>query len=306
MKDKLECLDLPSHLSFGLAVALVFFGKPEIALLVGMGTLIPDLDREYWYVKEQVYADEQYHRARFHNVFLIVFAYLLSPFLSLGVFLHALQDSFTTAKDRGVEWFYPLTRLVKLGMYDQDMNEQPLSQEDRIVFYQQDPLGYANAADQDLREGTQPVPWRRTYGFAQNSHLLDRGFLFGSLAVLMIWAFYPLSFVHVREFADFIRTTGGIWPIGYAAIFVLFAAGETQRRDKLPRLPQLKPIQVPLLAAGLALLVVWFYLFLPEVIANFQTIFAEPIPVLAGIIVIPVVGTALIRYYTRGGKRAIV
>ncbi len=91
-------MDLPSHMSFGLAVALVFYGKPEIALLVGMGALIPDLDREYWYVKEQKYADEQYHRARFHNVFLILLGYLINPFLSLGIFLHMLQDSFQPPK----------------------------------------------------------------------------------------------------------------------------------------------------------------------------------------------------------------
>lgn len=92
-------MDLPSHLSFGLAIGLVFFGNnPEIVLLIGLGTLIPDLDREYWYVRQQIYAEEQYHRARFHNVFPILIGYLLNPFFSLGNFLHMLQDSFTTAK----------------------------------------------------------------------------------------------------------------------------------------------------------------------------------------------------------------
>lgn len=299
-------MDLPSHLSFGLAVALVFFGKPEIALLVGLGTLVPDLDREYWYVRQQVYADEQYHRARFHNVFLIVAGYLISPFFALGIFLHAFQDSLTTAKDRGVEWFYPLTRLVKQGMYDQNMTEQTLSSQSSVVFYQQDPLGYANAADVDLREGSKPVPWRRTYGFAQNSHLLDRGFMIGSIAVLAIWAAYPVGFVHLSGFSAFIKSSGPVWPIGYAAIFILFIAGETQRRDKLPRLPRLKPIQVPLFVLGLVLLIVWGVLYLPEIIANFEAIFADPIPVLSGVIVLPIVAAMIIRYYTRGGKRAIV
>ena len=48
---------------------------------------------------------------------MIVLAFLVSPYLSVGVFIHMLQDSFTTAKDRGVEWFYPVTRLVKRGLY---------------------------------------------------------------------------------------------------------------------------------------------------------------------------------------------
>ena len=44
--------------------------------------------------------------------------YLLSPFFALGIFLHSLQDSFTTVKDRGCEWFYPLSRRVKRGNLD--------------------------------------------------------------------------------------------------------------------------------------------------------------------------------------------
>jgi hypothetical protein len=300
-------LDLPSHLAFGLAVGLVFFGSnPEIALLIGLGTLIPDLDREYWYVRQQTYADEQYHRARFHNVFLIAIGYLLNPFFSLGIFLHMLQDSFTTAKDRGVEWFYPLTRLVKRGMYDSNMSPSTPDPNANIYFYQEDVLGYANAADPDLREGTQPVPWRRVYGFAQNSHLLDRGFLFGSLAVIAIWFAFPLGFAHVNQFADYLKSSGPIWYVGYLAVFVLFAAGETQRRDKLPRLPQLKPIQAPLFVTGIALLALWGVLFRLEILANLENILANPIPLLAGVVAVPLVVFILVKYHTRGGRKAIV
>jgi LexA-binding, inner membrane-associated putative hydrolase len=300
-------LDLPSHLAFGWAVGFVFFGSnPEIALLIGLGTLIPDLDREYWYVRQQVYADEQYHRARFHNVFLILIGYLVNPFFSLGIFLHMLQDSFTTAKDRGVEWFYPLTRLVKRGMYDSSMSPATPDAKVKIYFYQEDVLGYANAADPDLREGTQPVPWRRVYGFAQNGHLLDRGFLFGSLAVIVIWLAYPLGFVHARQLSEFIESQGAIWYVGYAAVFILFAAGETQRRDKLPKLPQLKPIQAPLFALGLALLIVWGLLFGSQILANLENIVADPIPLIASVVAIPIVAFVLVRYYIRGGRKAIV
>ncbi len=275
-------------------------------MLIGLGTLVPDLDREYWYVRQQVYADEQYHRARFHNVFLILIGYLVNPFFSLGIFLHMLQDSFTTAKDRGVEWFYPLTRLVKRGMYDSSMNSAAPDDKAKIYFYQEDVLGYANAADPDLREGTQPVPWRRVYGFAQNSHLLDKGFLFGSLAVIAIWLVYPLWFIHARGLSEFIESQGAIWYVGYAAVFILFAAGETQRRDKLPKLPQLKPIQVPLFVLGLAVLVIWGVLFKSEMLANLENIVADPIPLLAGIVAVPLVAFILVRYYTRGGRKAIV
>ena len=70
-------------------------------MLIGLGTLIPDLDKEYWYVRQQIYAEKQYHCARFYNVFMILVGYVVNPFFSLGIFLHMLQDSFTTAKDRG-------------------------------------------------------------------------------------------------------------------------------------------------------------------------------------------------------------
>ena len=299
-------MDLPSHLSFGLAIGLVFFGNnPEIVLLIGLGALVPDLDREYWYVRQQVYTEEQYHRARFHNVFLILIGYLVNPFFSLGIFLHMLQDSFTTAKDRGVEWFYPLTRLVKRGMYDQTMNQGKPDPNVKVYFYQEDVLGYANAADPDLREGSQPVPWRRVYGFAQNGHLLDRGFLVGSLAVIAIWLAYPFGLAHAHQFSELIESNP-IWIIGYAAVGFLFAAGETQRRDKLPKLPQLKPFQVPLFVLGIVLLVVWGVMFRSEILSNLENILADPIPILAGVVVIPVISLILVKYYTRGGRKAIV
>jgi hypothetical protein len=302
-------MDLPSHLSFGLAVALVFYGRPEIALLVGLGTLVPDLDREYWYVRETKYAEEQYHRARFHNVFLIVIGYLISPFFSLGIFLHMLQDSFTTAKDRGVEWFYPLTRLVKTGMYDANMNRQPLPLPGnrRVYFYQQDPAGYVSAADPDLREPSdRPVPWRRVYGFAQNSHLFDRGFLFASATVILIWLLWPPSLVHPITFYNYLESSEPVWQIGYLSIILLFMAGETQRRDKVPKLPWLKPLQVPIFILGLILLTIWFLYYLPQIITNILNVFIDPIPILIGLIVVPLTGLIVIRYYTRGGRTAIV
>jgi hypothetical protein len=86
----------------------------------------------------------------------------------------------------------------------------------------------------------------------------------------------------------------------------LFAAGETQRRDKLPKLPQLKPFHVPLFVICLALLAVWFVLFRFEILANLENILADPIPLLAGNIAIPVISFILLRYYSRGGRQAIV
>jgi LexA-binding, inner membrane-associated putative hydrolase len=275
-------LDLPTHFAFGLAVGLVFFGRPEAAFLIGLGALLPDLDREYWFVRpkkfadeQKEYADEQVHRARFHNVFMFPLAYLVSPLLALGVFLHMLQDSFTTAKDRGVEWFYPLTRLIRRGLNDPAGNPTPRDPKEQVYFYQEDPKGLINGADPDLREvGPDPVPWRRVYGFAQNKHILDRGFLFGSAAVLIVWLLRPLGPSNLISLVAGLQSD---WLfVGYIAVGVLYAAGETDRRDLPAKLPQLKPLAWPLLGGGVALLVLWMELFFAQILRNLGSIFSDP------------------------------
>ncbi len=65
-------MDLPTHFAFGLAVGFVFFGhQPELALVIGLGALLPDLDREYWFIPQKKYIEEQRHRALFHNVIVM-------------------------------------------------------------------------------------------------------------------------------------------------------------------------------------------------------------------------------------------
>lgn len=39
-------MNFPTHVLLGMAVGALFFGKPEIILLIGLGSTIPDLDRE--------------------------------------------------------------------------------------------------------------------------------------------------------------------------------------------------------------------------------------------------------------------
>ncbi len=221
-------MDLPTHAVFGFAVGLVFFGRPEIALLVSLGTLIPDLDREYWFIPMKVYRDEQYHRALFHNVFAIALAYLVSPFLSLGIFLHMLLDSFTTSKDRGCEWFFPLTRRVKRGIYNANMEPQPLDPNEQIYFYQEDPHAVIEYPEPELPEPESP--WRRVYGPALNSNLLDRGFLCGAIAIILVWLLAP-DFSNLRLFSDNLaKCVPQI--VGYFSIGILFLAGELDRSDQ--------------------------------------------------------------------------
>jgi hypothetical protein len=300
-------VDLPTHATFAAAVGLVFFGKPEIALLMVIGSLLPDLDREYWFVRNKSqYADEQIHRARLHNVFMMAFTYLFSPYLSLGVFLHVLQDSFTTVKDRGVEWFYPITRLVKRGLYDSTGAQQPTDPKEHVYFYQEDPKGLVNKADPDLREyGCDPVPWRRVYGFAQNSQLLDKGFLCGSILVILIWIFIPAS----KHFTVLVTSTTANYVglvMGLFAVGMLFLSGELDRKDKTPRLGKLNFIKYIIFALGLVLLGIWIVLSLNDIMKNIMTIFADPLSIFVGIITIPIVIILIIKAKTRSGRNAII
>ena len=97
---------------FGVLVGALFFGKPEIILLVGIGSAIPDLDREYGFLSKESFRKRQVHRALCHNFLFLGLLYLINPFLALGAFLHTFLDALTTARDRGVEWLYPFSRLI--------------------------------------------------------------------------------------------------------------------------------------------------------------------------------------------------
>ncbi len=289
-------LDLPTHFVFGFAVGLVFFGKPEFALLIGLGTLLPDLDREYWFVPKKIYADEQIHRAGLHNVFMMALTYLVNPFLSLGVFLHVLQDSFTTVKDRGVEWFYPVTRLVKRGLYDGAGNEQPKDPSEKVYFYQEDPKGLVNKADSDLREyGCEPIPWRRVYGFAQNSQILDRSFLVGSIAVILIWFFAPGNVLHLSTWTT-TPMNYLVIAFGYIPILVLFVGGELERRGKLGKFTFGK---YPIFGLGIILLGVWGLLIRNNIATNLSDIFSNPVSILMAVIIIPLAIIGVIKWKTR-------
>ena len=94
-KSELDTLELTTHAVFAFAVGLLFFGRVDIAFLVMLGALVPDLDREYWFVQVKKYQDEQPHRARFHNVFVMAAGYLLSPFFALGIFLRCTTGFFS-------------------------------------------------------------------------------------------------------------------------------------------------------------------------------------------------------------------
>jgi hypothetical protein len=78
----------------------------------------------------------QPHRALCHNFLFLGLIYLVNPFLALGVFLHTFLDAFTTVRDRGVEWLFPFTRLVKSVVYDSDGTRLQLDPAHKIYLLQ--------------------------------------------------------------------------------------------------------------------------------------------------------------------------
>ena len=299
---------MTTHFFFGLAVGFLLFGQPWIAFIVALGALLPDLDREYWFMPSNEYRDEQFHRSLFHNFFVMGAVFLLSPFVSLGMFLHVFLDSFTTVKDRGCEWLYPITRLVKRGREDANGNDEPLDPKERVYFYQEDPKGLLENADPDLREvGKRPVPWRRTYGPALNGQILDQAFLTGSIVVTIVWAVLPGA-ANLARLSTFFANNLELFIIGFASIALVFAAGELDRRDRAKpvRVPALAFLKVPLLVVGMALAGYGIFSDRLQILKNLQVIGNYWSVALVTLGVVCFVSLVLIKLQTRSGKIATV
>src|SRR5215467_4293663 len=155
-------MNFTTHIMLGLFVGALFFGKPEIMLLVGIGSAIPDLDREYGFLSRESFRRKEVHRALCHNFLCIGVIYLINPYLALGAFLHSFLDTFNSARDRGVEWLFPFSRLVKKAVYDYKGNKMDLDSKNKIYFVQEEVPVLTEKTDPDLKP-SQPRPWRRTY-----------------------------------------------------------------------------------------------------------------------------------------------
>jgi hypothetical protein len=155
-----------------------------------------------------------------------------------------------------VEWFYPLTRLVKRGLLDANGKKEPLDPKEKIYFYQEDSRGLVNKADPDLREyGCDPVPWRRVYGFAQNSQILDRAFLYASIIIILVWNFAPGNGIHLLSWTAAPASFYVMMLIAFASVAALFIAGELDRHDGIhPRkVSKFKLIKYPIFGIGIIL-----------------------------------------------------
>jgi hypothetical protein len=188
-------LNLNTHFLFAAAAAAFLVGKPEAILMAGIGSIIPDLDRPYWFIPKMRVDEEEYHRSFLHNIVVLALAYLFNPYFGLGLFSHLLLDSMTTVKDRGVEWLFPFTRMISKDYWSQ-------------AEVQQEPLVW--------------MPWRRTYGPALNGHMLDTYVSLCSVGALVSWS--ALQSLHFFLDGGYWFTSGFVILAGVA--FSLFVSGE--------------------------------------------------------------------------------
>jgi hypothetical protein len=226
-------MNFPTHVMFGVLVAALFFGKPEIILLVGVGSAIPDLDREYGFLSKESFRNRQVHRALFHNFLFLGLVYFINPYLALGAFLHTFLDALTSARDRGVEWLFPFSRLASKAVYDLDGNRLELDPKTKIYFVQNDLPILTKKTTKDLKPGELTRPWRRTYGPALSGRLLDQGIFIGSVAITLLLLLF--SVLGVQQFIDITIPPVNfpfILPlfIGAAGIVMNFAVGEIDRK----------------------------------------------------------------------------
>ena len=226
-------MNFPTHVMFGLAVGALFFGKPEIILLVGVGSAIPDLDREYGFMSKESFRNRQPHRALCHNLLFLGLVYLVNPFVALGAFLHTFLDAFTTARDRGVEWLYPFTRLVRRAVYDYDGKRLPLDPNRKIYLLQNELPVLTEKTTKDIKPREQTLPWRRTYGPALSGKLFDQGLFIGSITLLLLLlAFSALGFHQFIDLTIRPLSVSFYLPLvlGSVGIVMNFLVGEVDRK----------------------------------------------------------------------------
>ena len=249
-------MNLGTHIFFAGMVTAIFTGNPYFALLAGIGSFIPDLDREYIFVSPKAFREEQFHRALFHNLLFLSGLFFVNVWLAVGAFLHSFIDSFTTEKDKGVEWLFPFSRLVKRGRYtlaaiskDDGCKLELVDQEpsDRVCFINEDSPEMTKLSDPDLKE-SRAVPWRRTYGPAANGQLFDRWLALASFSLPILYASVNPDFAQGGK--DLILSTRIIPPMSLLTGIVLVFFGGRLKMNKGPRKGYLI-----LFAAGVAFMI---------------------------------------------------
>ena len=256
-------MNLPTHIVFGALIGALFFGRWDIMLLVAIGSVLPDMDREYGFFSKDYFRQHQLHRALYHNFVFIAIVTLVSPYLALGAFCHTLLDGLNTAKDRGVEWLYPFSRLVKKARYDHDGKKIAFDLKTKLYMYQNDPVELTRKTAEDMKDYTLR-PWRRIYGPFYSGGILDIGILVGSIALILFLTL--LSIFGIRNFIDFYQPSYsfnfiGPMSFGVLGISLVLGMGEAKRHLEAKRPSRTPPMlyklsfffSLSLIAFGVAL-----------------------------------------------------
>ena len=171
-------------------------------------------------------------------------------------------------------------------------------------------MGLIEYADPDLQEpDNQPTPWRRVYGPALNSCLLDRGFLFGSILLSIIW-------LAVANFSHIVRFNMPLsfyipFIAGFAFFGLVYLAGELDRRDRNEPLKIIPKAMIqnknifkkPIFVAGLISFGVWLVLYRFEIWANLKSLFVNWGIITLGIAAITIMIVFLIKVEMNDKKR---
>ena len=298
-------MNLGTHIFFAGMVTAIFTGNPYFTLLAGIGSFIPDLDREYLFVSPTAFRKEQYHRALFHNLLFLSGLFFVNVWLAVGAFLHSFIDSFTTEKDKGVEWLFPFSRLVKRGRYtltarskDNECKLELVDQNppDRVCFINEDSPEMTKLSDPDLKQsGT--VPWRRTYGPAANGQLFDRWLALASFSLLILYALANPDFAQGGK--NLIFSTNIIPPMSLLTGIVLVYLGGYLKKNKKPK----KTYQTLFAAGGL-------FMILSGILSASKisryTFPLNPIFIAVSCAVLIVEALFVWKLSTRGGRKALV
>jgi hypothetical protein len=202
------------------------------------------MDREYGFFSKDYFRDHQLHRALYHNFVFIGILFLINPYLALGAFCHTLLDGINTAKDRGVEWLYPFSRLVKKARYDHGGKKIAFDIKTKVYMYQNDPVELTRKTAEDMKDFTLR-PWRRIYGPFYSGGILDIGIFVGSTALILFLAL--LSVFGVRTFIDFYQPQFsfsfiGPLSIGVLGISLVLGVGEIKRHREAKRASRAPPM----------------------------------------------------------------
>lgn len=256
-------MNFTTHVMFGLFIGGLFYGTPEIMLLVGIGSAIPDLDREYGLLNKESFRRREVHRALCHNFLFMGILYMINPYLALGAFLHTLLDALTSARDRGVEWLYPFSRLVRKAVYDYDGKKTDLDPTQKIFFIQNEMPVLTQKTTEDLKPGTDSRPWRRTYGPALSGRTLDQGIFYGSAVLTLLLIILSIIGVHFIDFNfQKLFSISFIVPlfIGSSGVVMNFLVGEIDRKKILKNNTKIDAIykvtfifSIGIIAAGIIL-----------------------------------------------------